>query len=69
VTKGRKFLKMFKNSGMNYFIGEWDFKPTRNDVGRISYFFSMIGVKKCDDASNGEMKQINNLIFGIYPKK
>jgi len=30
---------MFKNSGMNYFIGEWDFKSMINDPGRINVFF------------------------------
>jgi len=69
VTKGRKFKNMFKNSGMNYFIGEWDFKSMRNDARRIRIFFSMLGVTECYDASNAEWKQLNNLIFGTSAKK
>jgi len=68
VTKGRKFRNMFKKSGMNYFIGEWDFKSIRNDARRIRIFFSMLGVTE-NDASNAEWKQLNNLIFGTCAKK
>jgi len=32
---------MFKNSGMNYFIGEWDFKGMSHDIGRINVFVSV----------------------------
>jgi len=41
VANGRNFINMFKNSGMNYFIGKWDFKSMRNDPGRISVFVSV----------------------------
>merc|ERR1740124_296447 len=69
VTNGRNFINMFKNSGMNYFIGEWDFKSMRNDPGRISVFFSMLGVTKYDDMSNDELKQLNEFIFGTCSTK
>jgi len=63
VANGQKFRNMFKNSGMNYFIGEWDFKSMRNNAKRFSIFFSMLGGTKYDDASNAEKKQLRNLIF------
>merc|ERR1740136_220023 len=63
VANGQSFRNMFKNSGMNYFIGEWDFKSMRNNARRIRIFFSMLGVTKYDDASNAKWKQLNNLIF------
>jgi len=61
VTKGRRFLIMFENSGMNYFIGEWDFKSIGNDVERISIFFSMLGVTDNNDACYDEWQQLINL--------
>jgi len=41
VTKGRKFWNMFKNSGMNYFIGEWDFESMGNDTESLRVFVSV----------------------------
>jgi len=60
---------MFKNSGMNYFIGEWDFKSMINDPGRINVFFSMLGVTNYDDASSDEWQQLNNLYTRNCAKK
>jgi len=52
---------MFKKSGMNNFIGDWDFESMGNDAGSLRVFFSMLGVKKYDDASHDEWQQLNNL--------
>jgi len=70
VANGRNFINMFKNSGMNYFIGKWDFKSMRNDPGRISVYFSMLGVTNYGDASNDEWEQLNNFVaLGTCTKK
>jgi len=69
VTNGVKFRDMFMNSGMNYFIGEWDFKSMGNDAERISVFFSMLGVTKYDDASHDEWQQLINFVSPTCTKK
>jgi len=66
VTKGRNFILMFKNSGMNYFIGEWDFKSMGNDARKIRIFFSMLGITEID--AFAEWEQLNNLIITCAKK-
>jgi len=41
VANGQSFKNMFKKSGMNYFIGDWDFESMGNDSGRLSIFVSV----------------------------
>jgi len=53
---------MFKNSGMNHFIGDWNFKSVENGVGSLSIFFSMLGATKCDDLLTDEWEQLNNIV-------
>jgi len=69
VTNGQNFEHMFTNSGMNYFIGEWDFKSMGNDAERISVFISMLGVKKYDDVPHDEVQQLINFVSPTCTKK
>ena len=41
LRSGSLQRKMFKDSGMNYFIGKWDFKLMGNDAGSLSVFVSV----------------------------
>jgi len=62
VGNGKEFKHMFTGSGMNHFIGDWNFKSMENGVGSLSVFFSMLGVTKYTDASNDEREQFNNFV-------
>jgi len=37
VCNGQNFRHMFKYSGMNHFIGDWNFKSMENEV--LAFFF------------------------------
>jgi len=62
VANGFNFFNMFRHSGMNHSIGDWDFGSVPNGVGSRRTFFSMLGVKKYDDASDDEWQQFYNLV-------
>jgi len=53
---------MFKNSGMNHFIGDWEFKSIENCISNLSTFFSMLGLKMNDDVSVDEWQQLSNFV-------
>jgi len=53
---------MFAYSGMNHFIGDWNFGSMPSDVGSRKIFFSMLGKNNYDDASDDEWQQFNNFI-------
>jgi len=61
VRNGIDFKRMFKKSGMNHFIGDWNFKSMEN-VESLSIFFSMLGATECDDLSSNEREQLNNFV-------
>jgi len=41
VGNGQSFRNMFKDSGMNHFIGDWNFESMKNDVGSLNVFVSV----------------------------
>jgi len=69
VGNGRDFRDMFKNSGMNYFIRDWNLKSMENGVGSLSVFFSMLGAMNCYDLGSNEWEQLNNFVDLVICKK
>jgi len=62
VGNSPDFSNMFKNSGMNHFIGDWNFKSMESGVGSLSIFFMMLGATKCDELLTDEWDQLNNFV-------
>jgi len=67
VGNGQIFAYMFKYSGMNHFIGDWNFKSINRPLSNLRVFFSMLGATttNCDDLEHDEWhdewEQLNNL--------
>jgi len=70
VGNGQSFAYMFKYSGMNHFIGDWNFKSINRPLRlrSLSVFFSMLGAwtTNCDDLEHDELhdewEQLNNFV-------
>jgi len=61
---------MFKDSGMNHFIGDWNFKSEKNGAGRLSIFYSMFNKGNKHDVTNDEWEeQHKNFLALTCPKK